>query len=301
MTITQLIARVWPRMGLPSTNDFFTVSAITDFLNDGYRDFVSQTRCLRKFVLIDSIADQQSYDLPSDSLQPVWFGYNGQGIIPTSVSMLDLKDVRWVGQASGTPAYVTVGLNGLEKFYLYVPPAGSSIPLGNSLLALSDFEDWVDNILLFYEYEIETDLTTGQSPDLEEPFQWALIYYALWQAFESETEWQDVGQAGFWQRRYYEKVEEKKSSILGDTLVNHRSISIIEAGYEEEAYPLMIEWQWKDADEIILEADGVWYYGRQDTDGDFPDGTYKRVRAGDDLVTYRLESGVWVEKVRFFA
>ena len=116
MTITQLIAKVWPRLGVASTNDFFSSATITYLLNDGYRDFVSLTRCLRKFTLTDIVADTQSYDLPSDILQAIWFGYDGEGITPVSVRSLDLLDEQWVGQASGTPSLVTVGLDGMENF-----------------------------------------------------------------------------------------------------------------------------------------------------------------------------------------
>ena len=213
MTITQLIAKVWPRLGVASTNDFFSSATITYLLNDGYRDFVSLTRCLRKFTLTDIVADTQSYDLPSDILQAIWFGYDGEGITPVSVRSLDLLDEQWVGQASGTPSLVTVGLDGMEKFYLYSPPSASSTALSAPTTEITDFEDWEDNVLIFYEYEIGTDLTAGQTPDLETPFQWALIYYTLWKCFESEGDLQDLELAALWQRRYFEKVEEKKSFL----------------------------------------------------------------------------------------
>lgn len=299
MTITEMIAKVVTRLGHQT---FWTDAEITDYLNDGYRDFVSLTHCLKKFVLIDLTTDIQSYDLPIDCLQPLWFGYDDEGIIPASVSDLDRLDEEWVSQVSGIPTHVAVGLSGIDKFYLYKSPAISSVALGNSTTALIHFEDWTDNILLFYEYEIETDLTAGQSPDLETCYQWALIYYALWQCLEKAGDSEDLEQAAFWKLRYEQKVAEKKNQLTDQiTLISGSGIS--QAGEEGiSRIPWMIEWKWEDIEEIILDADGTIYFGRYNTTlGDWPSGTFKITRIDNDIAFYRYESSLWVEKGRIFA
>ena len=45
------------------------------------------------------------------------------------------------------------------------------------------------------------------------------------------------------------------------------------------------------AKEIVMKSGGTIYWGDKTTEG-----TWKEVRSGNDILIYRLESGVWVEK-----
>lgn len=311
MTITEMIAKLIVRLNLPASNDFFTTAELTGYLNDGYRNFVSETRCLRKFVLIDVVADQQEYDLPSDNLQPLWFGYDDESLFPMSSGDMDRIDEEWVDQNSGTPGYVAVALGGIEKFQLYYPPCTASSLLSASTTEITDFEDWADNVLLYYEYEIETDLTSGQTPDLETPFQWALIYYALAESFRKEGDIKDFTQASFWELRYRDKISQKKKQLVtgvDDLLIMGGLPSPGEILLDPLDVNRAIEWMLEDYDELIIEDDGVIYYGSQMVSGGWPEGTWKKTRVeestgslGNDLILYRYESSIWVEKGRWTA
>lgn len=50
------------------------------------------------------------------------------------------------------------------------------------------------------------------------------------------------------------------------------------------------------AKDIVMKSTGVIYFGAKTTEG-----TWKKVREGNDLVFYRYESSTWVEKGRVSA
>ncbi len=50
------------------------------------------------------------------------------------------------------------------------------------------------------------------------------------------------------------------------------------------------------AKDIILKSTGIIYFGDPTTEG-----SWKKIRVGNDIVFYRYESSVWVEKGRVTA
>lgn len=297
MNVAALTTKVWTRLNLSSTNDFFTSAEILGFFNDGYKDFQLQTECLKKFTLLDVTAGTTAYDLPSDCLQPIWIGYDDEGIEPVSLTDLDKTDENWVGRSGHPFAFVQV-FDGFDKIQLYETPNVSSTALSAPTTAITDFEDWLDNLLLFYAYEPD-DLTTG-TPDLETPFQWALIYYACWKAFDCEGDFQDPFQAEFYKLRYQEMVAEKKNQIA-ESLVT--IIGSEESNFDLEERDTLefnpgdeIEYELKDILILEIPSDGRLSFGDDDQNG-----TWKISRSGNDLLQSRRESGTYTEKSRFEA
>lgn len=298
MNVSAMTTHVWTHLNLSSTNDFFDATEILGFFNDGYKDFQLQTMCLKKFVLLDITSGTTEYSLPTDCLQPIWIGYDDEGITPVSLTDLDQLDEDWVGRSGHPHVWVQV-FDGFDKIQLYETPNVSSTALNASTTAITDFDDWDDNLLLLYAYEPD-DLTTG-TPDLETPFQWALIYYACWKAFDCEGDFQDPFQAEFYKMRYNELVAQKKSQYA-EILITIRGSD--ESKFDLEELPGgpyfhpgdEIEYELQDVLFLEIEADGRISFGDDEVNG-----TWKISRSGDDLLQERRESGTYTEKSRFEA
>lgn len=149
MIVSAMYTKIWERLGLASTSSLFSSSEFLEKINDGYKDFVRLTECLKKFVLMDTVASVTTYNFPSDCLKPVWMGFDDEGLIPVGVHDLDLISPEWIGQ-TGQPCYYTSDLDGFKRFRLwYTPSTGSGSNATSYLYAV--FEEQNTHELLNWD------------------------------------------------------------------------------------------------------------------------------------------------------
>jgi len=287
MTCTQMIVKILTRLNLAASNPFFTSAQLLALLNDGYKNFCARTLALKKFVLIDIVADQTEYDLPDDHYKVLWLGYDDEAIAVVSADDLDYQDENWIGR-SGMPYAFVEELAGLTQIKLHLTPGTSSTALSDDTTAQTSFESWVDNLLLYHAYE-PADMVAGSTPSLETSYQWALIYYVLWKAFDQEGEFKDSLQAEFYKARY-ESYVKKKSEFFSPVEIGSGSEpdpagEILDWNQEE------IEYELKDIEFLTIADDGRLSFGDHDDNG-----TWKMARSGNDLTFEKRESGAYVEK-----
>jgi hypothetical protein len=283
-----MIAKIFTRLNLSATNPFFTSAELLAFINDGYKDFCSRTESLKKFVLIDVVADQTAYDLPSDFYKFIWLGYDDEQLPVSHVSDLDIEDENWIGRA-GTPYTFVSELGGLGAIKLHLTPAASSVALSAETTAITDFDDWNDNLLLYHAYT-PADMLTGATPEIQTSYQWALIYYTLWKCYDMEGDFKDNFQAKIYQARYFDYV--KKKSAKHEKIVIASSKEAVDECRDFEYNGEEIEYQLSEIGYLIIYDDGRMCFGDNDTDS-----TWRiRYTTDDELAFEERSSGSYTEK-----
>ena len=156
MTRSELVTRVAQLIGDPS-NQRFTTTELQNEIQKWQEQFVLDTKCLIDVDTDSIIADQASYDLPTDILDTVRIAVNGLKIERTSEYDLDVLYNQDWSDDEGTPRkyYIDldpnnkkivfypipqagdVGTNNIVHEYIKLPPAlssDSSVPLDSHTL-----------------------------------------------------------------------------------------------------------------------------------------------------------------------
>lgn len=112
LTLSQLIAeaRTLALDGSSSTRQRFSDSQVTEFLNEGQREALTQTRCLRQSLIFQLVPGTTYYALPSNYLTMERLTIGQKYIQEMSPAALDGRSRAWEA-ASGYPTYYFVNFS----------------------------------------------------------------------------------------------------------------------------------------------------------------------------------------------
>lgn len=98
----------------------FTDSQILDFLNEGQRDTIGATFCIRKNYSFDTSSGSIFYNLPSDYIKVYRLLSNNSRLEESTVLKLDQQFLNWEN-STGTPTnyYVSLASRTMIGFYPY--------------------------------------------------------------------------------------------------------------------------------------------------------------------------------------
>jgi len=124
MTPTTIIDRVLTRLGESTTSpNFWTRAELLNYLDEGQKEFVKETEILTQKAIIEIVANQAQYALPTDMIRPVRVLYNDKTeIIPYSPLELDLNDTSWEAD-TGTPEY----FYHCDTRHIYITPVPTGV------------------------------------------------------------------------------------------------------------------------------------------------------------------------------
>jgi hypothetical protein len=169
--LTELMQRVQDYLQEIDESGRLKATRVLRSLNDGYVDFVEQTRCMSRTLLLDSVIGQASYTLPSDVVRIVRVTFAGAELSPTTLEMLNSELYGWQEQANGTPtAWYRDGATSIA-FY---PTPSTAVADTISIFAEIVPSAEEDGVALF-------DLASmDASPALPYPYQKAPALYAIY-------------------------------------------------------------------------------------------------------------------------
>lgn len=112
LTLQQLISnsRTLALDGSSSTRQRFTDSQITEFLNEGQREALTATRCLRQSMVFQLIPGTTYYSLPSNYLTMERLTIGSKYLQEMSPAALDGRSRAWEN-ASGYPTYYFINFS----------------------------------------------------------------------------------------------------------------------------------------------------------------------------------------------
>lgn len=209
LTLAQLLTRTARTLG-DTAGDHWDPSELADYLNDGLLDFASKTRCNQvwtQFQTNPATGSPAEY-VPANSLV-----MDELCFLQTSLQPLEHKtieeacelDLLWYSN-QGTPAYYLCG------DYARTPDPRQQVVFAFPVPAapLTDLYGKITTVPTAMAYT--QGGANGDTPDLPDAYHVALVYYACWQAYDSDNEeTRDERYAAKFQGKYLAAVAEAKA------------------------------------------------------------------------------------------
>jgi hypothetical protein len=118
-------ARLLARDPSSSNRPRFTDVQIKEFINEGQRDAISDTMCIRKSTTFELVIDQRLYDLPSDFIAMHRLTLENEIRKETSPKQKDQKLEQWE-IVTGRPQEYYIDFTQRTKVGMYPFPSGST-------------------------------------------------------------------------------------------------------------------------------------------------------------------------------
>lgn len=167
MNLGELKTRVFGRLDDDSSSPaYYTASEVTHALNVGLRLFALLTLCVERTATVTLSAATPFYTLSAspfsitDFLAPLKLTVAGARVRPSTLHELDMLSTAWRATAGAPAHYIQ---DGYELLAIYPQPAGGTT-----------------SVVLTYAAVPAALAVTGDSPEIPEEQQPALIDFAIW-------------------------------------------------------------------------------------------------------------------------
>lgn len=225
LIVDQLLTRTARRLQDPN-GDHWSADELMEYFNDGVLDFCAKTRCNRQVVAFTTNPETGNVAeyIPAGDVVMDELLFLQTSLMPLEHKTVEeacLLDILWYSNV-GTPSYYLCGdykrTSSPRQQVVFAFPVPDA--------PLTDLQGVITTVPPALAYT--QGQTNSDVPDLPDAYHKALIYYACWQAYDSdETEMADPKKAATWQARYMDQVKEAKAKASSGFTHQARQVNAV--------------------------------------------------------------------------